>query len=331
MFLPKFEYLRPASLGEACGVLQKYGHRARLIAGGTDLLPRMKYGLIQPQVVVSLKGIPAKAPSVSEKGDLHLDALMTLAEVILSPVVRDKLPMLAEAALRVGSNQVRHMGTLGGNICLENRCLYYNQTHTNQFVEPCFKRKGAQCYLIPGGKKCWAAFMADTVPALISLGAIVNIRGPGKGSQLPLERFYTGDELRPFALSETEIVTEIVVPGQVPMTGSAFVKFSLRGGMEFAALNLAVVLVMDDDGVLCRKARITVGAISAAPVRMLKGEEALIGQSLSEDLFQHVADTVASAARPGLHHGNSATYLRECLKVKTREALELAAERLRRH
>lgn len=331
MLLSKFEHLRPTSLNEACRLLQEYGHRAHLAAGGTDLFPRMKYGLVRSEVVVSVKGISVKAPNITEKGDLHLDALMTLADVSRSPVIRNRLPLLAEAALNVGSNQVRHMGTLGGNICLENRCLYYNQTHTFQFVEPCFKRKGDRCYLIPEGKKCWAVFMADTVPALISLGTLVNIRGPEGYRQLPLERLYTGDALRPLAVSNGEIIAEVVVPSQAPMSGSALVKFALRGGMEFAALNLAVVLVMDDDGALCRKARITVGAVSAAPVRAVKAEEALAGQGLTKDLLQHVADVVAAEARPFPHHGYSTRYLRECLKVQTFRSLNLAAGRIPRH
>ena len=331
MHLPEFEYLRPTSFDEACRLLQEYGQQACLVAGGTDLFPRMKYRLVSSRVIVSLKGIPVKRPRVSEDGAIHLDALMSLAEVIRSPLVQDKLPLLAEAAMRVGSNQVRQMGTLGGNVCLENRCLYYNQSHTFQFVEPCFKRNGDRCYLIPKGKKCWAVFCADTVPAMISLRAILTIRGPEGVRQLPLERLYPGDALSARGLSSGEIVTEVVVPPQGPVSGSAFVKSSLRGGVEFAALTIAVVLQMDEDSALCREARITMGAISAAPVRALKAEKGLAGQRLFDDLFQQVAEIAASEVSPVPHHGYSSTYLRECIRPQTCRALRLAAEKVSQH
>lgn len=331
MHLPKFEHLRPASIKEVPQLLKEHGPKAQLVAGGTDLYPRMKYGVTRPEVIISLKGIPVKNPAITKNGHLHIDALMTLSDLVRSPVLMERTPLLVEAALSVGSNQTRHMGTLGGNLCLETRCYYYNQSHTFQFVEPCFKRHGERCYLIPEGKKCWAVLSADTVPALISLGAMVNITGPENERQLPLEGLYSGDALKPLAISETEVVTDVIIPDQAPSRGSAFVKFSMRGGMEFAALNVAVVLDMEDQGDLCLGARLTLGAISAAPVRVVKAEEMIRGQRLSKDLFQQVARMVATEARPCPHHGYSARYLKECLKVQALRALISASERIRQN
>ena len=328
MHLPRFEHLRTTDFGEACRLLQEHGPGACLVAGGTDLFPRMKYGLVPSRVIVSLKGIPANKPRVGENGAIHLDALMNLAEVIRSSLVQTRLPLLAEAALRVGSNQVRQMGTLGGNLCLENRCQYYNQSHMFQFVEPCFKRNGDKCYLIPKGRKCWAVSCADTVPALISLGSIVNIRGPENTRQLPLERFYTGDALNPHSVTGSEIVTEVIVPPQPPTSGSAFVKFSMRGGVEFAGFNVAVLLDMDEGGSVCRDARITVGALSPAPLRAVKTEEALKGELVSVDLLANASELVVAEMAMVPHHGYSVNYLRECLRVETRRALEVALKRV---
>ena len=176
MRLPKFEYLQPTSREEAFRLLQEHGSRAQLVAGGTDLYPRMKYGLAHPDVLISLRGLSTTPPSEDPNGDLHIDALMTLSDLAGSQTIVEKAPLLSEAALSVASNQIRHMGTLGGNLCQENRCYYYNQTHTFQFVEQCFKRNGDLCYLIPKGKKCWAVFSSDTAPALISLGASIPTR-----------------------------------------------------------------------------------------------------------------------------------------------------------
>ncbi|NIS62277.1 MAG: hypothetical protein GTO13_16740 [Proteobacteria bacterium] len=330
MHLPKFEYLRPASVEEATQLLKEYGPRARLVAGGTDLFPRMKYGLIRPEVLVGLKGIPVKVPTVTQNGDLHVDALTSLADVARSPVIGDRAPLLKSAALSVGSNQIRHMGTLGGNLCLENRCQYYNQTHTFQFVEPCFKRGGGQCYLIRKGKRCSAAFSADTAPALISLGALVNVTGPETQRQVPLENIYTADALKPLGITGHEVVTEVIIPGQKSRQGMAFIKFSLREGLEFAVLNVAVVLRVEEDGVSCREARVTVGAVSTAPLRMFRAEEAVRGQHLSKGLFDRVAQLGAAGARLCPRLGFSAKYLRECLRVQICRALILAAQRVSR-
>ncbi|MFH1350237.1 MAG: FAD binding domain-containing protein [Pseudomonadota bacterium] len=327
MHLPKFEHIQASSMEEAAHLLNENGLKAQLVAGGTDLYLRMKYGLIRPERIISLKGIPVKPPAIDDTGDLHIDPLTTLADLARSAPIIERAPLIAEAALSVGSNQVRHMGTLGGNLCLENRCPYYNQTHSFQFMEPCFKRNGERCYLIPEGKKCWAIFSADTVPALISLGALITVTGPEKSRQIALERLYTGDALKPLAIAHTEILTKIIVPAPPPLKGYAFLKFSLRGGMEFAILNVAVFLDMADE-THCRGARITVGGLSASPVRIVKAEEALTGEVLSKGLFHEVALMAASEAHPFPNHSISSGYLRECLRVQTLRALTLASTRV---
>ena len=325
--LPKFEHLCPASIEEAAQLLVRHGANACLAAGGTDLVPRMKQGLSRPKVVISLKGLAIDAPRVSRKGHLHINALMPLADVARSPEVNEKAPMLAEAIMSVGSNQIRHMGTLGGNICLENRCSYYNQFHSFQFVEPCFKRGGNRCYLVPNGKKCLAVFTADTVPALICLDAEVVIVASDNTRQIPLEGLYTGNALRPLALSQDEIISEVIVPNSQTLHGTAFAKFSLRGGVEFAGLTLAVRLDMADDAETCAGARITAGSISAGPVRAFNAEKQMNGGALSKKFVQKIAEMVAGEIRPVMHHGYSVPYLRECLKVLTYRSLARGAER----
>ncbi|MBL7175097.1 MAG: FAD binding domain-containing protein [Desulfobacteraceae bacterium] len=324
MFLPKFRHLRPQSIDEAVQLLTECGPEGRPFAGGTELLPRMKYGLIRPEAVISLRGIPVRAPRLTPEGDLSLDTLTPLADLARSPLVTERTPLLTEAALQVGSNQIRQMGTLGGNLCLDTRCSYYNQSHTFQFVDPCFKRGGDRCYLLPKGKKCCAVFCGDTAPALISLGAFVTIIGPEGDRQLPVENLYTGDPLKPIAISETELLTEVLVPGHSASRRSGFGRFSLRGGVEFAGLNVAVVLEMEEDKNLCLGVRLTVGAISAAPTRMTGAEEAMRGKRLSKELIKEAAHLTAAEAHPFPHHGYTAAYLRECLKVQTRRTLESA-------
>jgi len=140
MHLPRFRHLSATSFEEAVNLLNEYP-AAGLMAGGTDLLPRMKYRLTSPEVIISLKALSADSPSVTPEGNLALDPLMTLTAVNRSDMIREWAPLLSEAAQKVATHEIRSMGTLGGNLCQQTRCLYYNQRHSFQFVEPCYKRE----------------------------------------------------------------------------------------------------------------------------------------------------------------------------------------------
>ncbi len=331
MLLPKFEHLCPTSIEEAAQLLGRHGANARLSAGGTDLFPRMKQGLTHPEIVISLKGLNTESPRISRKGDLHINALLPLADIARSSGVIEKAPLLTEAIASVASNQIRHMGTLGGNICLENRCTYYNQSHSFQFVEPCFKRGGDRCYLLPKGKRCLAVFTADTVPALICLDAKVEIVSADGSRQLSVEKLYTGDALEPLSLSQDEIIREVIIANRETVRGSAFTKFSLRGGVEFAGLTVAVCLEMANSPSTCVAAHVAVGAVASGPVRAIKAEKALAGETLSDKLFRKIAEMVAAEIRPVMHHGYSAPFLKECLRIQTYRTLGIAAKRAGNH
>ena len=328
MHLPRFVHHRPSTLGEASQLLKEHGPKARVAAGGTDLYPRMKYGLDCPEAIISLKGIRAEAPTLPDDDQLRLDSLMTLADVVRSPLVLERAPLLGEAAHSVGSNQIRHMGTLGGNLCLEPRCTYFNQTHNYQYVEPCFKRNGDRCFLVSKGRNCQAVFMGDTVPALICLDAEVQIHSEDKTRQIPVEEFYTRDPLEPISLSGDELVGGVVIPIPAAPRATAFSKFSMRGGMEFGAHSAAVLLEMNENGRTCEVARIAVGSVSARPERAVKAEAALIGETLSEELLREVAKKIATETRLVMHHGYSVKFLKHSLEVQAYRTLTLAGKRV---
>jgi 4-hydroxybenzoyl-CoA reductase beta subunit len=328
MYLPRLSVLRPESVEEAVALVTQHGAKAKLYAGGTDLFPRIKYRVTLPEVVISLKKPISRARIIDEDQFLSLDAVTPLAQVAQSELVLERAPILAEAASAVGSSQIRNMGTLGGNLCLENRCMYYNQSHAFQFVEPCFKREGDLCYHIPKSERCWAVFCGDTAPALISLGAQVEVMSAKTTRRIPVEEFYSGYSLRPLAIFPSEMVSRVLIPNTQRSRGSAFLKLSLRGGLEFAGLSVAVLLEMMDDGATCQKARIVVGSVSSAPLRATKAGALLAGQKFSEDLFHEAAETVSREIKPFSHHGFSVSYLKKCLKVYTKDALVLATQRI---
>lgn len=326
MQLPRFEHVRAPSLEEASRLLVEGGSSTRLVAGGSDLFPRMKYRLEQPARLISLRWIVPREPVLSDSGELTIDALLPLARVARSAVIRQRAPLLAEAAYCVASAQIRQVGTLGGNLCIETRCLYYNQSHTFQFVEPCLKRGGSLCYFAPKGKKCWAVFCGDTAPALIGLQARVKIVGAEGTREVPLEDLYTGDPLRPLRLADGDVLAEAVLPAAPAQQRGAFVKFSSRGGVEFAGISVAAVIDLAADGTTCTGTRIVVGAATAAPVRARRAEQALTGKELDTSLISEVALQVATEVRPLPHHGYSAGYLKQCLEVQARRALTRALE-----
>ena len=322
MQLPKFSYVKVSSVEEASRLLALPDVETCLAAGGTELLPRIKYGLTRPKKLISLKGVAAEAPEMGEDGIIQLHALMTLSAVAASFLVQENAPILAAAAVAVGSNEIRNMATLGGNLCQDSRCLYYNQPHDFQFTAPCFKRGGDQCYFIPAGKKCWAVFMADTAPALISLGAEVHVVGPIGSRRIPLEQLYRNDPLRPLALASGEILSRVMIPARPTQRAEAFAKFSWRRGFEFSAVSVAAVLDLEDDRQTCRKARITIGSLAAAPLRSPKAEAVLAGERLSDKVIAAAADQAAAEIHPVPHHGYSRAYLTECLRVQVRRVLD---------
>ncbi len=327
MHLPKFTYFKPETLEAAVALLQAHGPNVRVVSGGTELFPRMKIGLDNPDVLIGLKAIHPLPPMMTADKTLVMDALMPLSEVYCSELIRNQAPLLSEAAYRVASQEIRNMGTLGGNLCQNTRCLYYNQTHDFQFVEPCFKRDGKRCYFIPKGKKCWAVFMADTALALIALDAMIKVAGPGKPERIfPLEELYSAEALHPLTIGPDEIITEVRIPPQHPLGGTAFIKFSLRGGVEFAVLSAAVALDLADDGVTCSQARIVVGAVSASPLRARAAESFLAGKALTEQFIDETIESVSAEIQPVPHHGFSRAYLTACLRTQTRQALAAAVK-----
>jgi len=327
MYLPKIKLLLPESIPEAARLLLEHGPASRLVAGGTDLFPLMKYGVTRAETLISLHRRVPEKPAVDENGSLHLDTFMTLADLVRSPEIKARALSLTEAAHSVASNQIRNMATLGGNICQDSRCLYYNQSHTYQFMDPCFKRGGDQCYFLAKGTRCWAVLMSDAATALVSLAAQVIVTGAAGNRTVPIEQLFSGDPIAPLTREPDQIISGVVIPRISNDQGTAFRKFSLRGGLDYPVINVAVALSMANGSQTCSEARVVLGAVSAAPVRATKAEEALTGQRLSEELCRAAAGAAASEVSIFPRDGFSVPYLRKCVEVFTAEALATANQR----
>jgi 4-hydroxybenzoyl-CoA reductase beta subunit len=325
-----FQYEKAQSLAEAAGLLAGLGPNARLMAGGTDLLPNMRVAITRPAAVIGLGGIAPAAPQLAADGSLRLDALTRLSALAESALVRERWPMLTEAAHVVGSQQIREMGTLGGNLCQETRCLYFNQKHDFQFVEPCYKREGACCYPFPQNKPdvCWSVHMSDVAPALIALGAELGLIGENGRWRMPLEQLYTGDGLKPLTLERGEIIESVSVPAMATGSGFGYRKLARRGGLEFATAVVAATLRLDADKKQCTDARIVIGAVREGPVRAKAAEQALVGSALDEAALATAAKAVADV-NPLPHHGFTKSYIVDSLRVYLRRVLAQVVERAR--
>ncbi len=194
MSLSQFKLLRPRTLDEAITSLAKYADNIRVLAGGTDLIPSMRQRLFEPQYMLDIRHIKELNGIRTHQGSgIEIGALTSLTTIEHSDILRQRYPVLTEAAATVASPLLRNMGTIGGNICLDTRCLWYNQSLTwRKGCGFCIKKDGNLCHVAPGGTKCWAAFSGDTPPALLCLQAEVEIAGPNGTRRIPLHEFYTG-------------------------------------------------------------------------------------------------------------------------------------------
>jgi CO/xanthine dehydrogenase FAD-binding subunit len=235
--------------------------------------------------------------------------------------------MLVEAARVVGSQQIREMGTLGGNLCQDTRCLYFNQQHDFQFVAPCYKRGGACCYPFPQNKPgiCWSVYMSDITPALMSLDARLEIIDRNGTRQMPVEELFTGDGNRPTSLVHGELISAVLVPASPANFGWGYHKSARRGGLEFAT-SVAAVALRIDRGV-CAETRITIGAVRERPIRADNAERMLIGKPLEPALLASAAATAVTEVKPLPHHGFSKSFIVDNLRVHLARVLSKAMER----
>lgn len=330
MLLYDFDYERAGGIEDAVARLASLGPDACAIAGGTDLLTNMRSEVVRPGVLVGLGAIEPEPPARLADGALRIDALSRLADLVESPLVAAHAPMLAAAAHAVGGHQIRQMGTLGGNLCQETRCLQYNQRHDYQFVAPCYKRGGERCYPFPQNRPgvCWAVHMSDVAPALMVLGAELEVVGEQGVRRLPVDALYTGDGLRPVALAGAELIRAVILPPAPPRSGWGFHKATVRGGLEFGMAVMAVRLALDADGT-CTDARIALGAIRERPVQARNAERLIAGATPDAGLLARAAAEAAREANPLPHHGFSKRGLTDAIRVHLRRTLTAALERAR--
>jgi len=290
MRLPWFELRAPRSLAEAAKILAGEGPQAMLLAGGTDLIPNMKRRHQTPKVLVSLRGVPELRRSNGSLG-----AGVTLTEIANDRALREHQRALWQAASLVATPHLRNMATLGGNLCLDTRCTYYNQSHEwRQAIEFCLKKDGETCWVATASKRCVAVSSTDTAPALIALGATVTLVSAQGERELALADLYRNDGIDYLSRRPDEILAGVRVPQG---WSSSYWKLRRRGSFDFPVLGVAVALRRDGDGPVT-EARIALGAAASRPFLVDKAGEFLKGRRLTDEVIAEAAGLVASRAKP---------------------------------
>jgi len=329
--LPKFELATPASVGEALALLAEHGEAALIVAGGTDLLPNMKHELFTPDVVVSLARVEALRGVLREAGGtLAIGAMTTLADVAASELVRRHAPCLAQAASLVAGPQLRSMGTLGGNVMLDTRCQWYNQTYFwRSALGFCLKKDGALCHVVEKGNKCVAAASNDSAPALMTLNARLVIEGPEGRREVAVDDFWTADGIFNKRIAPGEILVQV----RIPPTGSghrgAYGKLRDRGSIDFPLLGVAARLELDGAGAVA-EAELVLTALAARPKRVKQAGELLGGTAPGSATFDEALTELAQLAhrqcKPMANIPGDHEYRREMVPVYVRRTVRAAAD-----
>ena len=296
MRLPWFRYQAPKSVAEAARILAGEGPRGMLIAGGTDLLPNMKRRQQTPATLISLSRVEG-LKKISNGSGLTLGAGLTLTEVVGTLAVREKYRGLWQAAAQVASPHLRNMGTLGGNLCLDTRCNYYNQNADwREAIGYCMKKEGKTCWVATASKRCLAVSSTDTAPALIALGAKVRLASAAGEREIALESLYHNDGIDYLTRKPDEILTEVVLPDAAAWK-STYWKLRRRGSFDFPLLGVAVAARAAPDGTV-EAMRVVLGAVSSQPFLAGKASEFLVGKKLSDEVIAEAGALAASRAKP---------------------------------
>ena len=298
MRLPVFRLHRPDTLDQAIEAIQAAEGPTRVVAGGTDLWPNMKRRHQAADDVVSLSGVSElKGVRGEVGGEICIGAMTTLTAVAADPVIRSTHPALARAVESISSPAIRNMATLGGNLCLDTRCTYYNQNEEwREAIDFCMKEGGTVCWVAPQSDRCWAISSSDAAPMLCALGASVRLMSARGARELLLADLYREDGIDYLTKQPDEVLTEIVIPAPGELE-SSFWKLRRRGSIDFPVLSVAAAVLRDSEGKV-EEAHVWLGAVASAPVRSDAAAQVLIGEALTPDVVARAAQATRKVATP---------------------------------
>jgi 4-hydroxybenzoyl-CoA reductase subunit beta len=297
MRLPLFEFRAPQTVAEAVRILDGEGPRTMPLAGGTDLLPNMKRRQQVPKTLMSLNRIAELNQAKLSGAGSRIGACVTLSEIAGDPRFRNGFTALAQAASFVATPQIRNMATLGGNLCLDTRCNYYDQNYEwRKAIGFCLKKDGDTCWVAPGSSKCMAVSSTDTAPALMALGACVRLVSHSSEREVPLTELYQNDGIYYMKRQPNELLTEVLLDS-LHGWKSAYWKLRRRGSFDFPVLSVAAAAKLSAKGIV-EDARIVVGSVACLPLLASEASKLLVGRPLNQDSIAQAAALAARIAKP---------------------------------
>ena len=303
MRLPHFTYLSPHTVREAAERLAS-SSGAMLVAGGTDLLPNMKRRQQVPTTLIGLRRI-AELRTIAcragrsglPEGGLTIGAGVTLTELVRDTRIRNSYAALWQAASQVATPHLRNMGTLGGNLCLDTRCNYYDQHYEwRKSIDFCMKKDGETCWVATSSPRCLAVSSTDTAPALLALRAQVTLVSANATRQIAASDLYHNDGIHYLTRRPDEILTAVHIPSMAGWR-SVYWKLRRRGSFDFPVLAVAAAAKFAADGTV-EEARIILGAVASRPIDAAVAAAALIGQRLTDEVIAHASERAAQPAKP---------------------------------
>ena len=297
MRLPLFEFRAPRTLEEAARILDGESANAMPLAGGTDLLPNMKRRQQVPRILMSLRHIESLNRVALNNSGSRLGACLTLSDIAADPRFRNGLTALAQAASLVATPQIRNMATLGGNICLDTRCNYYDQSYEwRKSINFCLKKDGTTCWVAPGSSKCMAVSSTDTGPALMALGARVRLVSQSGEREVLLSDLYNNDGIDYIKRGPDEILSEVLLDS-LQGWKSTYWKLRRRGSFDFPVLSVAAAARLSKDNVV-EDARIVIGSAACRPLAAQEAAKSLLGRPLNRQAIDEAAILAARIAKP---------------------------------
>jgi 4-hydroxybenzoyl-CoA reductase subunit beta len=293
--LPEFTYHRPKTVAEAVRIKQAHGKEAMYVAGGTDLWPNMKRRQQTPSHVVSLQDLGLDQIEVHPSGGVRIGALAKLSALEAHPWLRQHFPAFVHAVAEISTPLLRNMGTIGGNLLLDTRCTYYDQTYEwRESISFCMKKDGDICWVAPGSKRCWAVQSSDTVPLVCAMEADVELVGPSGPRRIQAGALYRDDGIDYLTKQPDELLTRIWLPPPGPWKAS-YLKLRRRSTFDFPVLGVGACLWFD--GPIVKKANIRLGGAGSYAIPATDAEQLLVGKELTDALIAAAGNAALKPAR----------------------------------
>ena len=319
--LPYFQYLRATSVDDALAMQREAGPESQYVAGGTDLFPNMKRRHEEPKTVISLSAIESlREVSVRENGEVSVGVGLTLTEVAAHAQLRHGYSVVARAAELVSTPLLRNMGTLGGNLCLDTRCNYYNQSYEwRKSIDFCMKKDGAICWVAPSSPRCWAVSSSDIAPVMVALGARYTLVGNNGERQIRAEQFYHDDGIEFLTKRPDEILLSVQLPAPNGWDAT-YLKLRRRGSFDFPVLGVAAYVQWDARQV--REARIVLGGVASYPKTIDEAGQLIVGTTLDDDTIAAAAQAAFKPAKPMDNTDFGLAWRKEMTRTYVKRALE---------